>query len=271
LIIDSEAPGCRFLKQEIRLIAGLDRIEMINTLNKERIYDPEGVHIAFPFHIPEGVMRMDGAWGIFRPEDDQIPGSCKNYFAPHRWVDVSNANFGVTWTSLDAPMTEVGAIRCDPTVYGWIQHLEPSQTLFSYVMNNYWETNYCAAQEGEVIFRYTVQLHGAFHPTRSIRFGMERNQPLIAVPAGDMSADPQSLFELEAGLTVVTSLRVSEDKNALMIRLFNTGDVCERVSFNWNKIRPRAVYRSSPYEEKGEMITDLFEMSPFEVCTLRAE
>ena len=31
-----------------------------------------------------------------RPEADQIPGACKNWFTVQRWVDVSNAHYGVS-------------------------------------------------------------------------------------------------------------------------------------------------------------------------------
>jgi alpha-mannosidase len=272
LIVESDAPGCRSLKREIRLIAGLDRIEIINTLDKEKLYDPEGIHIVFPFHVPQGVMRMDGGWGIFRPEQDQIPGSCKNYFAPHRWTDVSNDKYGVTWASLDAPMVEVGDIRCDPTVYGWVQNLEPSQTLYSYVMNNYWETNYCATQEGKVMFRYAIQPHGAFNPGSAVRFGIERNQPLIAIPAAPENIDHQTPpFVLENQSIVLTSMRVSQDKKGWIIRLFNPGKEQERVTIMWQRIQPSAVYESSPFEERGNARDGSFEMSPFEIRTFRVE
>ncbi|MHC4682013.1 MAG: hypothetical protein ACYTEK_25390 [Planctomycetota bacterium] len=69
--------------------------------------DREAVHLAFGFNVPGGVMRMDTPWAVVRPEADQLPGACKNYFTVQRWVDVSNADYGVTWATVDAPLIEV--------------------------------------------------------------------------------------------------------------------------------------------------------------------
>ncbi len=39
-----------------------------------------------------------------------MPSACKNWLTVGRWVDVANAEFGVTWVTLDAPLVEVGGI-----------------------------------------------------------------------------------------------------------------------------------------------------------------
>ena len=62
LVIDSDAPGCHHLRREVRVTAGLDRVEFLNTVDKERLVarsytDKEGkesVNFAFPFHVPDG-------------------------------------------------------------------------------------------------------------------------------------------------------------------------------------------------------------------------
>ncbi|MFQ6036301.1 MAG: hypothetical protein ACE5NM_10735, partial [Sedimentisphaerales bacterium] len=182
LLIESGAPGCHKLTREVRVVDGLDRVDIINVIDKQKIYKPEAVHLAFAFNVPEGVMRMDIPWAIVRPEVDQLPGACKNYFTAGRWVDVSNEDYGVTWAAVDAPLIEVGAITCDPRAVGWLKHIEPSATLYSYVMNNYWETNYKAAQEGPTTFRFSIKPHGRFDSGEAARFGVERSQPLIVVP-----------------------------------------------------------------------------------------
>ena len=41
----------------------------------------------------------------------------------------------------------------------WIEHLAPSQTLYSWPMNNHWHTNYKADQEGPTVFRYVILPH----------------------------------------------------------------------------------------------------------------
>jgi hypothetical protein len=47
------------------------------------------------------------------------------------------------------------------------------------MMNNYWETNYRAAQDDEVKFRYSLMAHGPFQKEEAERFGLEHARPLI--------------------------------------------------------------------------------------------
>ncbi len=154
---------------------------------KHKVLEKESVHFGFPFHVPDGVMRIDIPWAVIQPDVDQLPGACKNYFTVGRWVDVSNSQLGVTWSTLDAPLMEVGGIHVDVedpfTSRTWIKQLEPTQTLYSYIMNNYWETNYKASQEGMTNFRYSILPHKQYDQAAAARFGIERSQPLVATPA----------------------------------------------------------------------------------------
>lgn len=94
-------------------------------------------------------------------------------------MDLSEADWGVTVVSIDAPLIQLGEIRTDAIVTGWLERAESSPTLFSYVMNNYWETNYRAAQDDEVEFRYALRVHGAFDDEEAERFGLEEARPLL--------------------------------------------------------------------------------------------
>jgi hypothetical protein len=71
-------------------------------------------------------------------------------------------------------------IRTDAIVTGWLEKAEPSGTLYSYVMNNYWETNYRAAQDDKVDFRYSLRVHGPFQEVDAQRFGLEHARPLVS-------------------------------------------------------------------------------------------
>ncbi len=189
LLVESDAPGCTKLTREYRVVDGLDRVDIIDTIDKKPVRQKEAVHLGFAFNVPNGVMRMDIPWAVIRPEEDQLAEACKNWFSVGRWVDVSNVDYGVTWATRDAPMVEVGAIAPDNFKPGnhldsWIEHLEPSQTLYSYVMNNHWFTNYRAEQSGPATFRYSLLPHKEYDPIAAQRFGIECSQPLVVLPRG---------------------------------------------------------------------------------------
>jgi alpha-mannosidase len=167
LQIQADAPGCSDFIFEIRLHHLEDRIDFHFKINKLAVRDKEGVHIAFPFHIPEGILRYNVANSVVRPETDQLPGSNKNFFTALDYVDVSNAEFGVTCVLIDSPLFEIGSLTVEKP---WLKTIELSTHFFSYVLNNYWHTNYKADQEGWIEFRYTLQFHHAFNVEEVFHF-----------------------------------------------------------------------------------------------------
>jgi len=180
LSVTAPTPGLRApMTREVQVVEGLDRVYFKNRIAKAWVLDPEAVLFRFPFALASPQVRIDAPFGSFRPEMDQLPGASKNYFSLQRWVDLSDPGWGVTVVSVDAPLVQLGEISTDAIVTGWLEKAESSPTLFSYVLNNYWETNYRAAQDDEVEFRYTLRVHGTFDEEEAERFGLEEARPLL--------------------------------------------------------------------------------------------
>ncbi len=224
LSIESAAPGCNKLTRELRLVAGLDYVEMTDILDKKpAVLNPhpgdyawantqgkESLNIGFPFHVDGGAMKLDIPMAVMRPELDQIPGSCKNWLEVGNWADISNASYGITWVTLDAPLVEVGGITA--TLLGgqshpeiWRKRIEPTHKLYSWALNNHWETNYRAYQDGIITFRYALQPHAAFDAVRSTEFSTSLSQPLIVAPAMG-TPDSAPMLQLSGRALVVAGL-----------------------------------------------------------------
>jgi hypothetical protein len=180
------APGTRSgLEVTVRLAAGSDRIEIVNRFDKTLVYDPEAVLFRFPFALDSAVARISGPFAPYTAERDQPPGANRNYFSVERWVDLHDATGGVTVATIDAPMIQLGDLGTDAIVTGWWSGVHLGAVLYSYVMNNYWETNYRAGQDGPHAFRYVLRPHAGFDEAAADRLGREVGQPLVIV-----SADP---------------------------------------------------------------------------------
>ncbi len=275
LLVESDAPGCSRLVREITLVQDMDWVLISNSIEKKKVRDKESIHFAFPLSIPNGDLRVDIGWGVIRPDQDQLPGACRDYLYAHNWVDISGPEFGLTWVTLDSPLVEPGAMTDESLGASgtriWKTKLRPSQTLFSYVANNYWHTNYKADQEGWVTLRYAIRPHGKFDAAEAKRLGLELSRPLFAVPADSSSPPVTSLFRTEPPDVIVTSLRPSEDGRALMIRLYNASTENRRLEMIWGAFQPTAVYLSSPFEDKKKEIDFPFGLPPFGIVSVRAE
>jgi alpha-mannosidase len=275
-VVESDAPGCNKFTREIRVIDGLDRVDIINVIDKKPIRQKEGVHLAYPFNVPEGTVRMDLAWSVIRPNDDQLPGSCKNWFTVQRWVDVSNKDYGVTWATIDAPLVEIGGITANligsqTNPNAWIKQLEPSQKLYSWVMNNHWHTNYLAEQDGPTTFRYSVRPHaGGYDPVAAMRFGIEQSRPLVVVKNQAVERGLIVAEKLPENL-IVAGMKPSNDGKAVIIRLYEVCGKSTETKLQWQGSEPKAVWLSNPFEEEVAPIKGEITVPGSGVVTLRVE
>jgi alpha-mannosidase len=290
LRVESSAPLCESLVRRVRLAADQDFIELQNTVDKRRAgyaatTDDKGrypvlkesIQFAFPFAVENGQLTVDVPFAQVRPELDQLPGSCKNWMPVGRWVDVSNADRGITWATLDAPLIEVGGItatklnsQTDPEV--WLRHLDPTQTFFSWVMNNHWGTNYRAWQEGPVTFRYALRPHKGADFARATQFATGLSQPLVVMAATHVSPSVESLLHVEPASILVEELKPSADGNGWIARLFNASGQPADVTLRWSsQSGVNQMARSNLAEDALDACRNRFALGASELIIIRAE
>lgn len=173
---------------------------------------------------------METPWAVVRPNHDQLPGSCYNWYTVQRWVDISNEQHGVLWSPVHAPLMQVGAITANllgsVALDEWMEEAVESQRIYSWAQNNHWHTNYKADQPGVTPFKYVIALHkGGYNGTKSARFGQEVTRPLLVFSGdeqGQRRVRPTTILSrLDNESFVLETLKVSEDGEALIYRLQN--------------------------------------------------
>jgi len=213
--------------------------------------------------------------GVIRPETDQMPSACKNWFTVGRWADVSNGKYGVTWVTLDAPLVQVGGLtatllgsQTNPEV--WRKKVERTQKLYSWAMNNHWGTNYRAYQEGPTVFRFILRPHSRSSPAAASRFATGFSQPLLPQPArGQPGA--LSLLRVEPADVLVTALKPSDDGKALIVRLFGASGRTRSTTLRWGASAPKALFLSDTSEKPRAKLSGRLEVPAYGLVTVRAE
>ena len=271
--IESDAPGAEKLTRTIRVSHSSAAVEMINIVDKIKERRPEGVYFDFPFNVPGGTMKIDTPWAVFEPEKDQLRGANRNFFCTQRFVDISNDQYGVTWMPIDAPIVQWDPIQIaggNGTQY-FRTTLTPNQTIHSWVMNNHWETNYEADQEGAIPFRYVVWPHaGGYDGQQVQRVSRAVHQPLLAVSADPSIPVTEPKLQVQGSGIVVTSLKPCRDGSGCMVRLFNTSKENSTASLKWKNKRC-TFWISNSLEERVCKATNSVEMASQEIVTLRIE
>lgn len=295
--IQSPAPGCESgsagLVRTVTLAAGADWIELANRVDKKQApLNPhpgngdqggefaqhqakESLQFAFPFAVPSGQIRMDIPLANMRPDLDQLPGSCKNWLPVGRWIDVANAQSGVTWVTLDAPLVEIGDITA--TMLGsqtnpgiWRKHIEPTQRFYSWAMNNHWGTNYRAYQQGPVEFRYALRPHSGYDAAAATRLATSLSQPLIVSAAGS-NALAHSLFHIDPADVLAIGCKPSADGKAWMVQLFGASGENQRAKLTLPRNPSPQISHSNLSEKALSPAGPEIDVAAWDLVTVRVE
>jgi alpha-mannosidase len=171
---------------------------------------------------------------------------------------------------------EIGGITANLTFGSgrpedWLTHFQPSQKLFSWVMNNHWYTNYRAEQQGPTLFRYSVRPHsGGYDPLAAMRFGIEQSQPLVVVNRSTPGHCPLALDGWPDNV-LVSAMKPSNDGKAIILRLYEVAGKTTQIKLRWTAPEPKAVWLSNPYEEKVSRVNGTVTVPGNDVLTLRVE
>jgi hypothetical protein len=266
----SDAPGCNGLDRRISLYAGSDEVYIENIIDKKSVREKESVHFGFPFNGALTNTILDAGYGSMKYLSDQLPGSNMDFLYTRRWMEISNSDRGIQWMIQEAPLIEPGAIIDERRTINqshkeWKTTGTPTSTWFSYVMNNYWHTNYKADQNGVTHFRYALRPHGPINNSEIEKAAVEFSEPLLSYPVSENKKFNDGLLELTNNKVVVTSITPLE-KNAFIVRLFNPESAPQQTAFVWKSLKPssiinlttgNSVYGNEPLNLKGEAVVEI--------------
>ena len=167
---------------EIRLYKNVKKIEFKYLARKVIVTDPEALYVAFPFSMPESRIVFETIGGILT-QGEQLPGSSSDWNAAQNFVSVRGKKGQVIIVSNEVPLWQFS----DFNMKKYERYPKQGKTwLYSYVMNNYWFTNFRAFQEGAFSWSYQVTSTADTTNTFATKYAWnERNIfPTRTFPAG---------------------------------------------------------------------------------------
>lgn len=208
------------LELEIRLYRNTRKIEFKYSAHKEIITDPEALYIAFPFSLPEAKIVFETTGGILT-QGQQLPGSSSDWNVAQNFVSVRSSKGQVVVVSNEVPLWQFSDFNM-----GKFERY-PKQGLpwlYSWVMNNYWFTNFRAYQEGT--FSWSYQLTSTNDTTNAFatKFAWGERNPFATrtLPAGENKLCNASLRTLKIDgpeNVLVINIRPSFHKKSIILHL----------------------------------------------------
>jgi alpha-mannosidase len=211
--ISADLPGCeqgiadlpKGIDLEIRLYKNVKKVEFKYMARKLIITDPEAIYVTFPFSMPDSRIVFETIGGILS-QGRQLPGSSTDWNAAQNFVSVRGKKGQIVIVSNEAPLWQFS----DFNMAKWERIPKQGKTwLYSYVMNNYWMTNFRAFQEGAFSWSYQITSSADTTNTFATKYAWnERNPfPTRTFPAGANELKKPSL----------ETLRVTGPANAMLV------------------------------------------------------
>jgi alpha-mannosidase len=167
-------------------------------------------------------------------------------------------------------LVEPGSITDErPGKFGvkdWKTVPDTTPILFSYVMNNYWHTNFKAEQLGEATIHYALYPHLMYNLGEIQRNAMAFSQPFI--PIADGAGEPgKSLFRITNPNIAVTFLEPTQ--KGYRLRLFNLVEAPEKFQIQWTTFNPNKIIVFKEYDHGEEVKPDQpVSLSGFGICEI---
>jgi hypothetical protein len=256
--------GAHWVESTVELARGVDRIHFDNRLQKVPTSDKESVYFAFPFHLDRPRVLAEITGGTDADDSPRIPGSARHMRAIRHWLVLDDPAGPVAWATGDAPLIQVGMLHLPYVPFPPTFEAEAGDraTVFSWAMNNIWDTNFPVRQGGEARFRFAVAAGPGGGDAR--RLGRETAaafaRPLAAVLCPRTAADGRppvgSFCELRGGNVDLVTVAPSRDHD-LTVHLHSLEDETAVISVRLPAFAVRRAWASSFLErEPAELVLD---------------
>ena len=232
LRLDADLDGCATNKgaqAEIRLYDTEKRLELWFAIRKLPVPTPESVYVTLPFQSPDAKLLYEGQGGLVTPGEGQIPGSSSDWQTMQSFLSVRNTAGQIILGSEQAPLVQLG----DFNLGKWMPVTQIAKPhVYSWIMNNYWFTNFRTEQEGEFKWHYYLTSTKDTSTATATRFGWGSRVPLVtrvlpaakgkaATPAGSSTPAPNVIpvMAFPAPNLLVVEYRPAADLQGIVLHL----------------------------------------------------
>ncbi|MFL6211284.1 MAG: polysaccharide lyase family protein [Pyrinomonadaceae bacterium] len=281
VLLESKGVNTPRITTEIILFDAAKRIEFVNRVRKDEVYTKEAAYFAFPFAAKQPQFSFEVQNGVVNPARDMIPGAGLEWFSAQNWITVTEAGAAATLVGTDSFLWTCGDIVRGtwPTSF-----TPPSATVFAYVMNNYWGTNYIGAQGGDFTFRFALTSAAKLDAAAMSRFGWEQTTPLertlvkaqdkAAPTANSLPAPHTSFLQVNNPSVFLSTWKPAEDGGGSVLRFIELGGVRAQVQVSSPLFEAITMQRCNAVEDCGAALMssgDNFqiELGPRQIQTIK--
>lgn len=150
--------GMSYYKLIITAFRNIPRVDVNVRLHKDSISQPENLYLALPFNEPfDDDIWLGKTNTLIKPWVDQLPGTLTDFLTVQSGLLIRKQNFDLVIACPDNPIVQLGDLDFKDRLLMGMKALESEpKHLLSWIMTNYWETNFEAELGGFYQFRYSL-------------------------------------------------------------------------------------------------------------------
>lgn len=171
LQLDYDLEGTGFYSVILKVYKELARLEATVRIHKTSKWEPENLYVSLPFTVgKDEVKYVDKTGCVIRPGIDQLPGTNKEFYLVQNGIVLDGKDKTLTIAIKDAPLVTFGNLEAHPIELCNGNNEEYNHgTTYSWVMNNFWETNFKVDLGGFYEFSYTIATHDKMSKEDAVR------------------------------------------------------------------------------------------------------
>jgi hypothetical protein len=258
---------------EIRLYKNVKKIEFKYMARKQILTEPEALYVAFPFSLPGSRIVFETTGGILS-QGQQLHGSASDWNVAQDFVSIRGKNGQIVIVSNEAPLWQFS----DFNMGKYERYPKQGKPwLYSYVMNNYWFTNFRAFQEGAFSWSYQFTSTSDTTNTFATKYSWgERNLfPTRTFTAGINELKTTSMGTLNiagSANAILLNSRPVKDNKTLLLRFREVDGLPAEVSITsaTDQKFNRIIEVSSTSQQIGQPLKSVI-FKPYEVKFIELE
>ncbi len=277
IFINGKIPVCSDdsgVNIEIRLYHNDKRIEFYYSMIKMPVTTPESVYIAFPFYLDGAKLIYDAQGGMVEPGINQLEGTASDWNTIQHFASVKNDKTQIVFGSIDVPLVQFGAINTGRFYY---EHQPETNYIFSWVLNNYWTTNFKASQEGELKWSYFITSANDVSNAFATRTSWGSSMPFLTrvLPKGNANnpLKAENLLNIDTRNILLVSSIPSKDGKGIILHIRETDGKPASIDLSnlFDTEKNITISKVNVLEEKIKELSGKIGLLPNELMFIKAE
>ncbi|MGL5614826.1 MAG: hypothetical protein ACRDD2_01140, partial [Sarcina sp.] len=157
---DLELKGTSLLKLVLKVYNKINKVDVSVIMNKDSVWDPESIFVALPFALNDKKMDLfaEKTGCTMQIKKEQLLGTNCDYNLVQNGIGLKEGNYGISIAMPDTSLIYTSALMYENAKKLFHKDYTNSKDykLYSWPMNNIWETNFKASLAGFIEFNYSI-------------------------------------------------------------------------------------------------------------------